>query len=130
MQPVPPPFTEGESSSHLFRTTLLDACVCAPQAKTGVRQSVITAGSRDVEIWGACSAATSDDNPYSFNCNHDRVQAGQSVVFPTRPLLNYNPSDGVHLHARARSHTPHIDADGPWQDVSLVPCECNANAHT
>lgn len=99
-----------------------DGCMCRPGHDKGVVPVSFTAND-NLEVWASCD--DKDATAYEFGCNHVLVPEGDTVSLPLEPISEYNKSEGLHLHVRARSKTPHSPSKNiKWSTVPLKSCTC------
>ena len=106
----------------MYKIVQQDACMCRPGESKGVVPVSLTAND-NLEIWASC-----DEKPetaYEFGCNHLLISEGDTVSLPAEAVSEYDKKEGLHMHVRARSNTPHSPSKNiKWDTIPLKPCEC------
>jgi hypothetical protein len=111
-------------AAKLFHVAPGVGCELVSGAHVGVQRVKLTA-LVDIELWAACATGT-----YDYGCNHEVVQAGDTVELPRSPIGVYDALQGPHYHVRQRATTPHSAATFPWIEVRMPLCTRGSTAPT
>ena len=108
----------------MYKISTQSHCACKSGESKGVVPVSLTA-SDNLEIWASCN--DKKKTAYEFGCNHLLVAKGETVTLPVHAISEYNKAEGVHLHIRARSNTPHSPtSDVNWKTLPLSACQCSS----
>jgi hypothetical protein len=99
-------------------TDLTNTCLCANDKTNGIKPVTLTAR-MPVEVWASCHRT---ETSYDFQCNHTRLNTGESMEFPLEPVDLY--SEHPHIHIRPRTHTPHTRYNVDWIELPFESCSC------
>lgn len=115
-------FFLAENKNTMYKIVHQDACMCRPGESKGVVPVSLTAKD-NIEIWASCDEKP--DTAYEFGCNHMLIAEGETVSLPEDAVTEYDKNEGLHMHVRARSSTPHLPLKNiKWDTIPLKSCEC------